>query len=84
MATIAGSVLAAYISFNVSASHLLTASVMSAPAALAASKLLFPGKLTLITLKILSNEHFLALLKKAALYELLITLALLIHSNNNH
>ncbi len=44
MATIAGSVLAAYISFNVSASHLLTASVMSAPAALAASKLLFPGK----------------------------------------
>ena len=43
MATIAGSVLAAYISFNISASHLLSASLMSAPAALAASKLLFPG-----------------------------------------
>ena len=42
MATIAGSVLAAYISFNISASHLISASVMSAPAALAASKLLFP------------------------------------------
>jgi len=42
MATIAGSVLAAYISFNISASHLLSASVMSAPAALAAAKLLYP------------------------------------------
>lgn len=42
MATIAGSVLAAYISFDISASHLLSASVMSAPAALAASKLLYP------------------------------------------
>ena len=38
------SVLAAYISFNISASHLLSASVMSAPAALAAAKLLYPGK----------------------------------------
>ena len=42
-ATIAGGVLAAYISFNISAAHLLSASVMSAPAALAASKLLMPG-----------------------------------------
>lgn len=41
-ATIAGSVLAAYISFGVSASHLLSASVMSAPAALAFSKLFYP------------------------------------------
>ena len=41
-ATIAGSVLAAYISFGVSPSHLLSASVMSAPAALAVSKLLYP------------------------------------------
>ncbi|XP_053149052.1 solute carrier family 28 member 3 [Hemicordylus capensis] len=41
-ATIAGSVLGAYISFGVSASHLLTASVMSAPAALAISKLFWP------------------------------------------
>merc|ERR1719234_1150107 len=32
-ATIAGSVLAAYISFGIDASHLLSASVMSAPAA---------------------------------------------------
>ncbi|XP_009934761.2 solute carrier family 28 member 3 [Opisthocomus hoazin] len=40
--TIAGSVLGAYISFGVSAAHLLTASVMSAPAALATSKLFWP------------------------------------------
>ncbi|XP_009888801.1 PREDICTED: solute carrier family 28 member 3 [Charadrius vociferus] len=40
--TIAGSVLGAYISFGVSASHLLTASVMSAPASLATSKLFWP------------------------------------------
>jgi CNT family concentrative nucleoside transporter len=41
-ATIAGGVMAAYISFGVSAEHLIAASVMSAPAALAISKLLFP------------------------------------------
>ena len=41
-ATIAGGVLAIYISFGVSASHLLSASVMSAPAALAMSKLMYP------------------------------------------
>jgi len=41
-ATIAGSVLGAYIIFGVSASHLLSASVMSAPAALALSKLMYP------------------------------------------
>ena len=41
-ATIAGSVLAAYIEYGVSASHLLSASVMSAPAALAISKLMYP------------------------------------------
>ncbi|NXK39003.1 S28A3 protein, partial [Piprites chloris] len=40
--TIAGSVLGAYISFGVSSSHLLTASVMSAPASLATSKLFWP------------------------------------------
>lgn len=40
--TIAGSVMAAYISFGVSAAHLMTASIMSAPAALAFSKLLYP------------------------------------------
>ncbi|XP_061468325.1 solute carrier family 28 member 3 [Rhineura floridana] len=41
-ATIAGSVLGAYISFGIPASHLLTASVMSAPAALAIAKLFWP------------------------------------------
>ncbi|KAG0723856.1 Sodium/nucleoside cotransporter 2 [Chionoecetes opilio] len=41
-ATIAGSVLAAYISFGVDASHLLSASVMSAPAALGFAKLFYP------------------------------------------
>jgi nucleoside permease NupC len=37
-----GGVLAAFISFGISASHLLSASVMSAPAALAYSKLFYP------------------------------------------
>lgn len=41
-ATIAGSVLGAYISFGVPANHLISASVMSAPAALAISKLSYP------------------------------------------
>lgn len=41
-ATIAGSVMAAYIHFGVSASHLLSASVMAAPVALAVSKLIYP------------------------------------------
>ncbi|CAG2178005.1 unnamed protein product, partial [Oppiella nova] len=41
-ATIAGSVMAAYINFGVSASHLISASVMSAPAALGFSKLFYP------------------------------------------
>ncbi|KAI9560238.1 hypothetical protein GHT06_014252 [Daphnia sinensis] len=41
-ATISGSVLSAYISFGINASHLLSASVMSAPAALAFAKLFYP------------------------------------------
>lgn len=41
-ATIAGSVMAAYINFGVNASHLLTASVMAAPSALGYSKLFYP------------------------------------------
>lgn len=41
-ATVAGTVMAAYISFGASASHLITASVMSAPSALCYSKLLYP------------------------------------------
>ena len=40
--TIAGSILAAYISFGISASHLLSACVMSAPAALLMSKIIYP------------------------------------------
>lgn len=42
MATIAGGVLAGYISFGIDAGHLLAASVMSAPAALVAAKILIP------------------------------------------
>jgi len=42
MATIAGGVLAAYVTFGVSAGHLLTASVMSAPAALMIAKIILP------------------------------------------
>jgi CNT family concentrative nucleoside transporter len=41
-ATVSGGVLAAFISFGVPAEHLIAASVMSAPAALAISKLMFP------------------------------------------
>lgn len=41
-ATIAGSVFGAYVSFGISPSHLLSASVMSAPAALAIAKLSYP------------------------------------------
>lgn len=42
MATIAGGVFATYVSFGISAGHLLTASVMNAPAALLISKILLP------------------------------------------
>ncbi|XP_072046613.1 solute carrier family 28 member 3-like [Amphiura filiformis] len=41
-ATIAGGVFGAYVSFGISPSHLLGASVMSAPAALAMAKLFYP------------------------------------------
>ncbi|XP_066995126.1 solute carrier family 28 member 3 isoform X2 [Anabrus simplex] len=40
--TVAGTVLAAYISFGVKASHVITASIMSAPAALCYAKLFYP------------------------------------------
>lgn len=40
--TVSGSVMAAYIAFGISAQHLLTASFMSAPAALGMAKLLYP------------------------------------------
>lgn len=42
MATIAGGVLAAYVSFGVEAGHLLTASVLSAPAGLLVAKVMVP------------------------------------------
>ncbi len=62
-ATIAGGVMAAYISFGIPAEHLIAASVMSAPAALAISKLLYPeteesptaGDVKLETPKVYSN-----------------------------
>ncbi|HMP83964.1 MAG TPA: nucleoside transporter C-terminal domain-containing protein [Verrucomicrobiota bacterium] len=42
MATIAGGVFAAYVAFGIDAGHLLTASVMSAPASLMLAKVLLP------------------------------------------
>jgi CNT family concentrative nucleoside transporter len=42
MATIAGGVMAAYVSFGVEAGHLLAASIMSAPAAIVISKVMVP------------------------------------------
>ncbi|KRT80813.1 hypothetical protein AMK59_5039 [Oryctes borbonicus] len=41
-ATVSGTVLAAYISFGAKAEHLITATVMAAPTALAYSKLMYP------------------------------------------
>ncbi len=55
-ATIAGGVMAAYISFGVSAQHLIAASVMSAPAALAISKLLYPESEESVTAGVVSIE----------------------------
>ncbi len=42
MSTIAGSVMAAYVNFGAEAGHLLTASLMSAPAAILISKIMIP------------------------------------------
>jgi CNT family concentrative nucleoside transporter len=50
MATIAGSVMAAYVSMGVDAGHLLTASVMAAPAGLVIAKMLNPETETPLTL----------------------------------
>lgn len=41
-ATVSGSVLAAYISYGAEPAHLITSSVMAAPAALAFAKLFYP------------------------------------------
>lgn len=42
LATVAGGILAAFIGVGIQASHLIAASVMSAPAALAVSKIMCP------------------------------------------
>lgn len=44
LSTIAGSIMAVYVSFGASAGHLLAASVMSAPAAIVISKLMIPER----------------------------------------
>ncbi len=49
MSTIAGSVMAVYVSFGASAGHLLAASVMSAPAAIVVSKMMIPETETPVT-----------------------------------
>jgi len=46
MSTIAGSVMVAYMSFGAQAGHLLTASLMSAPAAIVISKIMIPDSET--------------------------------------
>ncbi len=49
MATVAGGVMAAYVGFGISAGHLLAASIMSAPAAILISKILFPEEESSVT-----------------------------------
>eukprot|EP00095_Tigriopus_kingsejongensis_P009513 snap_masked-scaffold624_size122968-processed-gene-0.7 protein:Tk09513 transcript:snap_masked-scaffold624_size122968-processed-gene-0.7-mRNA-1 annotation:"hypothetical protein DAPPUDRAFT_306527" len=60
-ATIAGTVLAAYISFGIDAAQLISASVMAAPAALAFSKLFYPeteeSKTTIADVKLPRGEE---------------------------
>lgn len=57
MATIASSVMAAYVSFGASAGHLLTASVMSAPAAILIAKLMIPETKKPETMDYAKIEH---------------------------
>lgn len=63
-----GSVLAAYISFGISASNLISASVMAAPAALAFSKLFYPEteKSKTTAKNIRMEKGYLATTKKTA------------------
>lgn len=49
MATISGSVLAAYVGLGIDAGHLLAASIMSAPASLVIAKIMVPEKETSLT-----------------------------------
>ncbi len=62
MATVAGGVLAAYVGFGIDAGHLLSASVMAAPAALVLSKLIYPEEEEALT----SGEVKLQLEKSAS------------------
>jgi CNT family concentrative nucleoside transporter len=68
LATIAGSVMASYMSLGVPAPHLMAASVMSAPAALVIAKIMFPETAQPVT----SGE---ARLPKIKLYENLLDAA---------
>lgn len=55
-ATIAGGVMAAYIAMGISPTHLISASVMSAPAALVMSKIMYPEAAKSPTHKIINIE----------------------------
>jgi CNT family concentrative nucleoside transporter len=57
LATIAGTVMAAYVGMGIDAGHLLTASVMSAPAALAIAKIIVPGSSEDITEDIVIPDY---------------------------
>ena len=56
MATVAGSVLAAYVSFGVDAGHVMAASLMSAPAALVIAKIMVPETETSPTMGVVRVE----------------------------
>ncbi|XP_050429974.1 sodium/nucleoside cotransporter 2-like isoform X2 [Adelges cooleyi] len=57
--TVAGTVFAAYTSFGIDASYIITAAIMSAPTALSFSKLIFPEteKLVIRDEEITTNKH---------------------------
>lgn len=57
MATVAGSVMAGYVAMGVSATHLLAASVMAAPAGLVISKIIIPEIGTPVTKNMVKLEH---------------------------
>lgn len=56
MATIAGSVMGAYVAFGADPKHLITASLMSAPAAVVIAKLMIPEKATPVTTGVIKYE----------------------------
>ncbi len=58
LATIAGSVMATYVSFGASAGHLMAASLMSAPAAVALAKIMVPQTQVPKTAVDLSGVHY--------------------------